>query len=70
MTDRIIAYTVILQEEIRSDDAEAITNAIRMIKGVADVAPVVADVEAYWARETARRELGERLWEVLYPKKT
>jgi hypothetical protein len=67
MTDRIIAYTVTLIREIRDDDAEAITNAIRMIKGVANVVPVVSDPNTYWAKDTARLELGKQLWAVLYP---
>lgn len=69
MTDRVIAYTVTLEREVREDDAEAIENAIRMVKGVAEVVPVVASVDAYWAKETARTELGRELWAVLYPMK-
>ena len=68
MTDRIFAYTVILEQEIREDDAEAITQAIKMIKGVAKVVPQVTDAGHYFAVETARRELTEKLWEILYPK--
>jgi hypothetical protein len=68
VTDRIFAYTVILEREIRADDAEAIENAIRMVKGVAEVTPQVANASDYFAVETARRELGQKIWEVLYPK--
>lgn len=68
MTDRVFAYTVILEREVRTDDAEAIENAIRMVKGVAAVTPQVASASDYFAVETARRELGQKLWEVLYPK--
>lgn len=64
MTDRVFAYTVILEKETREDDAEAITQAIRMIKGVADVSPMVANAELYFATETARRELTDKLWKV------
>jgi hypothetical protein len=65
MTDRLIAFTVTLEAPIRDDDAEPIAEAIRMIKGVADVAPVVASPEAYWARDTARRELLSELIQIL-----
>jgi hypothetical protein len=34
MTDRYNSLTVVLDRDIREDDAEHILNAIRMIKGV------------------------------------
>jgi len=61
MTDRIYAYTVVLDREIREDDAEAITNAIRMIKHVADVTPLVTTPAIYFAERRARHELEQRL---------
>jgi len=43
MTDRHAAYLVILEEDIREDDAEeGVLNAIRMLRGVASVQPVTA----------------------------
>lgn len=57
MTDRHVAYTVTLLEPVREDDAQRIIDAIGMVKGVAEVVPVVATPEAYWSRSTARREL-------------
>jgi UDP-N-acetylmuramyl tripeptide synthase len=65
MTDRHFAYTVILQAPIREDDAEAIKQAILMVKGVADVIPQTATAETYFAVETARRELEEKIWKAL-----
>lgn len=38
MTDRVITLYVALEHEMRVDDVEEITRAIRMVKGVADVA--------------------------------
>jgi len=67
MTDRHIAYTVLLKEPVREDDAESILNALRMIKGVAKVTPVVQDVQSYFHEERVRRELGAKLMNVLYP---
>jgi len=69
MTDRVIAYTVILDREIREDDAEAIENALKMVKGVAQVAQV-ADAGTYFALETARREMLQKIMEIFYPKKS
>lgn len=68
MTDRHFAYTVILQAPIREDDAEAIKQAIFMIKGVAEVIPQVADAEVYFAIETARRQLEDKIWKALQEK--
>ena len=68
MTDRHIAYTVILQALIHEDDAEAIKQAILMVKGVADVVPQVANVDTYFAIKTARRELEEKIWKALREK--
>jgi hypothetical protein len=61
MTDRYFALTVTLERTIRQDDAEALIKAIKMIKGVAGVVPIVANTETYWARESARRELEKKL---------
>lgn len=69
MTDRYIAFTVTLDERTHAEDAQPIIDAIRMTKGVQDVVPVVANVEALWALETARRELGGKLLDVLYPER-
>lgn len=67
MTDRHIAYTVLLKEPVREDDAESILNALRMVKGVAKVTPVVQDVQQLFIEERVRRELGGKLWKILYP---
>ena len=68
MTDRYHAFTVVLERDIRSDDAEAVINAIRQLRHVLSVEPHVVDVEDWAARERVRRELGQKLWEILYPK--
>jgi len=68
MTDRFYALTVLLEKDIRSDDAEPLIEAIKMIKCVQDVKPHISDAETWMAEERARRELGEKIWNVLYPK--
>lgn len=65
MTDRFHSFTVVLKEPIREDDAEALMNAIRCLKGVIDVAGNVADANAYVAYSRARSELRDKLWDVL-----
>ena len=51
MTDRNAGYLVVLSEDVREDDAERWTDAIRMIKGVVSVTPVPANVAQAIARE-------------------
>ena len=67
MTDRYHSLTVVLEKDIRDDDAEHILNAIRMIRGVASVAGEVADMNSHMAEERARQELGDKLFDVIYP---
>lgn len=68
MTDRYNTLTVVLEMDIREDDAEALLAAIRQLRGVLSVSGNVADPTTYMAEERAKRELGEKLWQVLYPK--
>jgi hypothetical protein len=68
MSGRINTITVVLEKETKDDDCEAILTAIRMVKGVIAVTPNVADHTEYMAQERTRRELGQKIWEVLYPK--
>lgn len=65
MTDRYHALTVILDKEIRSDDAENLISAIKMIRGVLDVNPHVSDITTHMAEERAKFEIRERLWNAL-----
>jgi hypothetical protein len=67
MSDRYYALTVLLERPIKDEDAAHIIEAIRMIRGVLDVQPHIATADVQWAQETAKRELGEKLWKVLYP---
>ena len=68
MTDRIFAVTVLFEKDIREDDVEHQLNAIRMIKGVQAVSPHVTDHTMWAATERVKRELGQKLFAVLYPK--
>jgi hypothetical protein len=56
MTNRHQGYIVILADDLREDDAAATLNALRMVRGVMSVEPIVAnggDLIAR-ARETER----------------
>ena len=62
MTDRHEAYIVILDKPIREDDAEeGILNAIRCLKSVIAVKPVVSDATTQIAEVRARRAIREKL---------
>jgi len=66
MTDRIQYLTVSLEHDVRVDDVEWITNAIRMIKGVKVVEngkPV--DMEDWSARMRIGSEFETAIYETL-----
>jgi hypothetical protein len=65
MTDRL---TVVLEKDIRDDDAQPLIEAIKQMRGVLDVQPLMANIESYIAQSRARAELGQKLWDILYPK--
>lgn len=66
MKDRNIhALTVVLDDDIRMDDAQPIIKAIEMIKHVNGVKPVVSDPNAWFAVAKARRDLATKLWDAL-----
>ncbi len=68
MTDRFAGYIVVLEDNVRSDDAEVITKAIAQLRGVVSVIPVVSNIEIHIAEERVRRELGDKLLQVVFPK--
>ena len=61
MTDRHAGYVVTLTDDIREDDAEAIINALRLIKGVVSVQPVAGDHQLVIAKERVREEYRAKL---------
>lgn len=75
MTDRIRTVIVVLDNDYRTDDAEAILNAIRMVKGVASAEiGDVLDPTDYIARYALRHEVYTKLvdavGDILMPKKS
>ena len=70
MTDRYNYLTVALERDTRDDDAEALIAAIRQLRGVMDVQPNIADAAQWLAEERARRDLGQKILEIVYPKQT
>jgi len=54
MTDRIHSLTVVLEKNIRVDDVQCVVDAIKMVRCVSEVVPLVADGEAYMAESRAK----------------
>lgn len=67
MTDRLKGCTVAFDRDIREDDAEAILNAIRCLRHVLTVTPLISVSDDWVAEERARQQLGQKLVEMVYP---
>ena len=65
MTDRYNALTVVLEDDIRDDDAKALLTAIRMLRGVLTVTPHVADHTKFVAETRAKDDLREKLFALI-----
>lgn len=69
MTDRAHAFIVTLSDDLRIGDgdsgADLIANAIRCLRGVASVEPLVVDIETHTARMRVQTELRAKLWDAL-----
>lgn len=65
MTDKHAGYLVILDKDLREDDAQKILDAILMVKGVQEVTPVVSDPITAIANCRAKRELANKLVDVM-----
>lgn len=61
MTDRHAGYIVVLDVDLRDDDAEPILNALRMISGVQSVEPIVADLDLHIAQSRADAAWQQRI---------
>jgi hypothetical protein len=66
MTDRLKGVIVTFEQDIRDDDAEPMLAAIRMIKGVAGVSPLVSTSEDLMARTRVRCELSGELSDLIH----
>lgn len=73
MSDKIKGLTIVLEPNIRDDDAEVIINAIKMIRGVAGVEAHVADLDHYMAVAQVRTQIGmdllDSIREIVFDKK-
>lgn len=65
MTARYHSLTLILAEDTREDDAEALIEALKQFRGVIDVVGNVSGFETRIAYARARTELRARLFAAL-----
>lgn len=65
MTDRLKGVIVTFDEDIREDDAEAIINAIRMIKCVASVTPSIRNSDDIMNRMKVKDEFTKDLYDLI-----
>ena len=65
MTDRYNAVTVVLDRDIREDDATGLLAAIAQLRGVLSVTPHVVDVESLVAEERVRHRYRQRVARLL-----
>ena len=69
MTDCFHTLTVVLERDTRNDDCEPLIEAIKQLRGVLSVEGQISDYRTHMAEQRARRELGEKLFEVLHSDK-
>lgn len=67
MTDRYHTLTVALKSDMRSDDAQALIEAIGLFEGVLSVSGNVSNPDVWLGEQRARHELGQRLLRTVYP---
>lgn len=65
MTDRLKGVEVIFDKDYREDDAERLLDAIRMLRGVALVRPIVSDPLDSMEVSRAKWELRAKLFDLL-----
>lgn len=68
MTDHHAGYLITLTSNVREDDAETILSALRLIRGVADVQPVISNLDQQIGQVRADGEWRERLYRFLSEK--
>ena len=62
------SLTVVLERDMSPDYAADTIKAIRMIRGVLEVTPEVADIQTRMAESRAKQDLGQKILNVIFPK--
>jgi hypothetical protein len=64
MTDQYNALIVVLEKDIREDDAEDLIKALGKFKGVIKVKGNITDIESFAAEERARHNIWDKIFNV------
>ena len=67
MATNFKALTVVLEEDMRDEDAAALMAAIGQMRGVLSVGGEVADLSDHVAGQRVRHEISQQLMGVLFP---
>jgi len=67
VTDRFHSLVVVLEKDMRDDDAQPLMDCITQLRGVLSVSGVVADHDSHMAQERARLEYYKALRAVIFP---
>lgn len=65
MTDIVKGFTVTLEKDMRIDDVDVIIQAIRMIRGIANVEPSISTSDDHMNRERIRYELRDKFYKFM-----
>lgn len=65
MTDRYAGFIVTLDKDYREDDSEKTISAIKQIKGVLSVDPIVSDVNFMIAQQRTKLEIINMLMKII-----
>lgn len=65
MTNKFHSLTVVLENDIREDDAQNIINAIHQLKGVIAVSGNVTDIHDFMSVSRARHEIAVKMLSIL-----
>jgi len=65
MTDRAKGFTITLEQDIRVDNMDYVLNALKMVKGVADVKPIINDSSTFVAERRLATELRDKLYDFI-----
>ena len=61
MTARHSGYVVVLSDDIREDEAQAVLSALSMVRGVISVKPVPADSSMLIAQTRERHQIAHKI---------
>jgi hypothetical protein len=61
MTDRVKGFVVTLEQDVRIDDIEPMLQAIRYMRGVANVEPSIADSSDWINQQRIKNDLRGKL---------